>query len=38
MGERIEKMSKEVQGGKRSSEFGNAVRGLLGLNTIKLLQ
>ena len=33
-GERIEKMSKEVQGGKRSSEFGNAVRGLLGLNTI----
>lgn len=33
-GERIEKMSKEVQGGKRSSEFGDAVRGLLGLNTI----
>lgn len=33
-GERIEKMSKEVQGGKRSSEFADAVRGLLGLNTI----
>ena len=33
-GERIEKMSKEVQGGKRSSEFADAVRGLLGLNAI----
>ena len=27
-------MSKEVQGGKRSSEFADAVRGLLGLNAI----
>lgn len=33
-GERIEKMSKEVQGGKRSNEFAEAVRGLLGLNVI----
>lgn len=33
-GERIEKMSKEIQGGKRSNEFAGAVRGLLGLNPI----
>lgn len=33
-GERIEKMSKEVQGGKKSNEFAEAVRGLLGLNVI----
>ena len=33
-GERIEKMSKEIQSGKRSNEFAEAVRGLLGLNVI----
>lgn len=33
-GERIEKMSKEIQGGKKSNEFADAVRGLLGLNVI----
>lgn len=33
-GERIEKMSKEVQGGKRADTFAEAVRGLLGLNVI----
>lgn len=30
-GERIEKMSKEIQGGKKSNEFSEAVKGLLGL-------
>jgi len=33
-GERIEKMSKEVQSGRKSSEFAEAVKGLLGLNAI----
>jgi len=33
-GERIEKMSKEVQSGRKSSEFAEAVKGLLGLNSI----
>ena len=33
-GERIEKMSKEVQDGRKSYEFANAVRGLLGLSVI----
>jgi len=32
-GERIEKMSKEIQSGRKSNEFGEAVRGLLGLNS-----
>lgn len=33
-GERIEKMSKEIQGGKKSDEFADAVRGLLGLSVM----
>jgi len=33
-GERIEKMSKEIKNGKKSSEFADAVKGLLGLNAI----
>lgn len=33
-GERIEKMSKEIQMGRKSSEFAEAVKGLLGLNAI----
>jgi len=31
-GERIEKMSKEIQSGRKSAEFAEAVRGLLGLD------
>lgn len=31
-GERIEKMSKEIQSGRKSSDFADAVRGLLGLD------
>lgn len=33
-GERIEKMSKEIQNGRKSTEFAEAVKGLLGLNAI----
>lgn len=33
-GERIEKMSKEISAGKKSSDFADAVRGLLGLNGV----
>lgn len=31
-GERIEKMSKDISGGKKASDFAEAVKGLLGLN------
>lgn len=34
-GERIQNMSKEITGGKRSSDFKDAVNGLLGLNAIQ---
>lgn len=34
-GERIEKMSKEIASGKKSSSFANAVVGLTGLNAIQ---
>jgi len=33
-GERIEKLSKEIQSGKKSSEFSDAVKGLLGLSSL----
>lgn len=33
-GERIEKMSKEISTGKKSSDFADAVNGLLGLNAM----
>lgn len=34
-GERIEKMSKDIASGKKSSDFSEAVRGLLGLNGMR---
>lgn len=33
-GERIEKMSKEIQNGRKSTEFAEAVKGLLGLSAL----
>ena len=34
-GERIEKMSKDISTGKKSTDFAEAVKGLLGLNAMK---
>lgn len=34
-GERIEKMSKDISGGKKANDFSDAVNGLLGLNAMR---